>query len=266
MNAQRGTIVPAKYRWPASACDAPGLWPNGVYPMDVHDSTIPASAIERFWPKVDRSGGPEACWPWVGTKNSAGYGRFCVSARRHPRRPPRVMAHRVAYRLCVGEIPAGLFVCHACDNPPCCNPAHLWLGTNADNTADRDEKGRTASGEANGARRHPETRARGDANGARLYPERLARGDKNPSRLYPEARPRGSAHANAKLSEPDVIAIRSDYRAGGISRASLARRYGVDWTTINKIICRQSWAHVAETAEEAAAAIAELRRGRGGRR
>jgi len=84
----------------------------------------------EFWNLVQR-GGPDDCWPWAHTLFPNGYGYF----RRH-------LAHRVAYELANGPIPAGLLVCHACDNPPCCNPAHLWLGTQSDNAQDRNRKGR----------------------------------------------------------------------------------------------------------------------------
>lgn len=97
---------------------------------------------ERFWAKVDRTGGPEACWLWSGKVNN-GYGEFCTGGAKWER------AHRVAYELVVGPIPAGLCVCHRCDVKLCCRPSHLWLGTRADNNADRDLKGRTGNGERN---------------------------------------------------------------------------------------------------------------------
>jgi hypothetical protein len=95
---------------------------------------------ERFWPKVDRSGGPDACWPWTATVRSDGYGMIDVGGKM-------VGAHRVSWEIANGPIPVGgdyhgTCVLHRCDNPLCVNPSHLFLGTNDDNTKDRDAKGR----------------------------------------------------------------------------------------------------------------------------
>ena len=97
---------------------------------------------------VDRSGGMLACWPWTLSTKSGGYGRIMDGKRA-------LLAHRVAFEVANGPIPDGLFVCHLCDNRICCNPAHLWLGTAADNNHDRDIKGRAArqTGENNGRAR-----------------------------------------------------------------------------------------------------------------
>lgn len=92
----------------------------------------------NFWAYVDR-GGPDVCWVWKGSKLPSGYGRVSWQGKT-------TYAHRVAHLLAHGAIPAGMCVCHHCDNPPCCNPSHLWLGTQQDNMADRDRKGRTARG------------------------------------------------------------------------------------------------------------------------
>lgn len=92
----------------------------------------------RFWPKVDVQGLDE-CWPWLGGVND-GYGLAYIGDNKHK------AAHRLAFELWWSvTLPSWLHVLHTCDNPPCCNPAHLWLGTNADNVRDRDAKGRTAT-------------------------------------------------------------------------------------------------------------------------
>jgi len=83
---------------------------------------------------VDKSAGPDACWPWLAS-TAKGYGQIKDGVRMRK-------AHRVAYALAHGAAPSELFVCHRCDNPKCVNPAHLFLGTNSDNQLDSSAKGR----------------------------------------------------------------------------------------------------------------------------
>ena len=106
---------------------------------------IASSVDERFWSKVDLSAGPTGCWEWQASRAKTGYGKFSMGHSRH------VPAHRVAYELVNGPIPVGLHALHRCDNRPCVNPAHLFLGTNHDNIRDMVSKGRTNhGGEHNG--------------------------------------------------------------------------------------------------------------------
>lgn len=89
--------------------------------------------IDSFWSTVDRSGGPDACWPCTGGHNVAGYRRIGVE-----------YAHRIAYVLTYGDFPNDKpNALHKCDTRPCCNPAHLFAGSHADNVQDRIAKGRS---------------------------------------------------------------------------------------------------------------------------
>lgn len=99
---------------------------------------------DRFWRQVDRSAGPDACWLWLGARDAREYGRIAVGSKRDGamRSTP---AHRVAFTLDGGALADGQVACHRCDNPPCCNPAHIFAGTQADNLADMRAKGRAPS-------------------------------------------------------------------------------------------------------------------------
>jgi len=115
-------------------------------------------AIDAFRAKVDRSGGPDACWPWMGCRSRKGYGSVRFAGRTQ-------WASHVALEIDGHPLEPGEQALHHCDNPPCCNPAdrHLFAGTNTDNVADRHAKGRDARGPKRGII------ARGEANGrARL--------------------------------------------------------------------------------------------------
>lgn len=85
--------------------------------------------VDRLWAGIDKRG-PDECWPWTRSCSKGGYGQLWVSG-----------TVQYVHRLVV-EAPAGSEVLHSCDNPPCCNPAHLTVGTHAANMADHRRKGR----------------------------------------------------------------------------------------------------------------------------
>jgi hypothetical protein len=95
-------------------------------------------ALKEFWENVSVKGADD-CWEWQGYRDAKGYGR--MSFNRNVR-----IANRVAWGIMNGDIKKGICILHKCDNPPCCNPAHLFLGTRSDNAKDRHKKGRTKTG------------------------------------------------------------------------------------------------------------------------
>lgn len=185
--------------------------------------TVPRTPIEikltaadeaRFWSKVNKDGPTmphmeTPCWLWTAGKDGKGYGAFKVAGKQ-------LIAHRVSWMITHGLIPGGLYACHRCDNPTCCNPDHLFLGTAGDNAKDRASKGRNNS-------------PSGTNHGTHLHPERV---------------PRGEVHGSAKLTEANVIYILARYAAGGISQSRLAAQFGVTQSLIYCITRRKAWKHL----------------------
>lgn len=180
------------------------------------------SAVERFWSKVDRNGptpvhrpelGP--CWVWTAGLIS-GYGRFAAGHRES------VGAHRYSMQQ-QGPIPDGMFVLHKCDNPPCVNPAHLFLGTASDNMADKTAKGRQARGPGLQANR------------------RHSSGDRHWTKVHPERIKRLEAHPMARLTSAQVGDIRALLVAGELTHRKIAARFGVDRTTVTAINRGKNW-------------------------
>lgn len=177
---------------------------------------------ECFWEKV-KIGEPDECWPWQASVDSAGYGNFSFEGRTWK-------AHRLAFTLKNGEIPAGHDLMHSCDNRACCNwKNHLKPGTHKENMADMVAKNR---------------QARGDTHGFRLHPDTVARGERSGNKTHPEAFPRGESKPFAKLTEVQVREIRQLFDTGKHSMRELARTYGVSHPVISGIVRRVYWNHI----------------------
>lgn len=176
----------------------------------------------RFWHKVQK-GPADACWPWQASYTKAtGYGRFKPSEGSPLRENDDTQyAHRAAFLLARGPIPDGLHVLHSCDNPICCNPAHLRAGTRSDNMNDMHQRGR-------------------------WHLENPLVGDANPARYKRENMPRGENHGQAKLTWAIVAEVRALHAAGS-AVAVLAERFGVTATTIRKVVERKTWVSEEKT-------------------
>ena len=151
---------------------------------------------ENFWAAVNILGTND-CWKWTGAMKPKGYGNVRINGRY-------LIAHRVAWTYANGEIPAGLMVMHLCDNPSCCNPRHLALGTAASNYADMIIKGRDG------------------------FHKNRAFGEKNP---------------NSKLTAAQILKIRESGRQGEAAPV-IAARFGVSSTNIRSIINRKTRVHI----------------------
>ena len=155
--------------------------------------------MERLWSKIAVTPDPSQCWDWMASTFDNGYGQFKVGTKNW-------RAHRFVWTMVHGPIPDDLVVCHRCDNPLCCNPDHLFLGSNRDNSQDMVSKGRQ-------------------------------RGNKG------EHSVRGSNHPHAKLTEDAVRDIRKRFSQGDTS-STLGRQYSVTKETILSVVHRKTWRHV----------------------
>lgn len=158
---------------------------------------ISAAIIERFWNNLVIVPYDKGCWLWTAGKSS-GYGAIS----RFPKSPIRT--HVLSFMLHRGPVPKGMQVCHTCDVKICVRPDHLWLGTMADNQADKISKHRQ-------------------------------------NRLCPWSR--GETNGHSKLTAGQVIEMRSLFESGG-KLVNLAARFGISDVQVANIVYRKQWAHI----------------------
>lgn len=209
---------------------------------------------EQFEAKfVQRS--PDECWEWIAAKTPLGYGVFAWSVDR--------LAHRVSYRLHVGDIPEGMVIRHTCDNPSCVNPAHLLVGTQRQNMDDAIERERFAKGDGHHSAKLTEDSVREILMSERPAAEIAAEYAVHPdlirmiqrgarwkhvhmqqlpakTQLRREHGARGEGHHNTHLTTEDVVAIRSDRRTNRV----VAAAFGISSTTVSNIKHFKQWGHV----------------------
>ncbi|HEY5267531.1 MAG TPA: HNH endonuclease signature motif containing protein [Candidatus Saccharimonadales bacterium] len=175
---------------------------------------------DRFLSNVDK---PDkiGCWVWKGSLDKSGYGRMKIQNKGYA-------AHRLSYFLYKGIIPDGLWVLHTCDNRPCVNPEHLYVGDVQQNMRDAVERNRMAKGARNGSVTHAEKRYKNWLIWRKSVPD-LVKGEKN---------------GRAKLNTDQVQTIRELYQNGNLNKEELGRQFNVSGVLIGKIIRNELWAHV----------------------
>ncbi len=165
--------------------------------------------VDSFWEKVDIRSKDE-CWKWKASRPGGNaYGGFRASGHHY-------QAHRFAFIVTIGPIPDGMFVCHKCDNPPCCNPDHLFVGTRLDNIRDMVSKGR----------------------------HRFDFGGIDGKRRQRMAVRRGKDSHLAKVTEEIVSSIRKEYKKRVVTYNMLGDKYGLCSGAIKAIVRRLTWTHI----------------------
>jgi hypothetical protein len=205
-----------------------GRWQDALADVESVDALI----VERFWEKTT----PEpntGCWLWTCATDRRGYGKFQIWVTAL-KKQAHVRAPRFALALKLGRWPDG-FALHLCDTPECCNPDHLREGSQRDNIADMDARGRRGS-------KPLSSYARGDQHHARKRPECMARGERHGSRTRPSSVLRGEDNPVARLSESEARQIKAN--RGFVSASSLASTFGVTRHAVYLIHKGRNWKHV----------------------
>lgn len=170
-----------------------------------------------IWKYVSNYGDHSKCWEWQRHLNAHNYGTIKIKGKQW-------LAHRAAYLIVHGSITDGMFICHHCDNPKCCNPDHLFEGTAKDNSQDASKKGRLSSGDKHYSKTHPEE-----------FKMAKARGARNGQCTHPELCPKGERHGRARIKDDDIPKIFAMYSTG-LTQIKIAEIFKVSNQQISNII------------------------------
>lgn len=243
-------------------------------PRKNHLASFSPTLAKRLWSRIDRLG-PDECWPWTGYADRHGYGRISVGLDVNGR-AVQVPASRAAWMLVNDRfLPSDVLIRHSCDNPPCCNPAHLEVGTHADNNRDMVERGRAiyVQGEriAQAKLTEDEVREivtmRGEGRTLKeiaahfgvhfgtvqlillgktwTHVTGLPRIERLSAVPHKKRDRRGARNNGSKLTEEEVRAIHVMRREGKTQR-EIAEHFPVGSTTINRILSGKRWGHIME--------------------
>lgn len=180
--------------------------------------------VEKFWATRLKYNECTGCLESTKKGDSRGYTRTSLQGKTF-------FSHRVAYFIYYGEDPGDLLVRHICNNPRCCHPFHLTLGTHEDNSRDMVESGRSQLGDRHWTRRHPERLQELKDNGT-YAPQGAALAKLN-----------GENHPATVLTTEQVIEIKERLAQGADNR-TLAAEYGVTHSNISAIALGKSWGHI----------------------
>lgn len=226
----------------------------------ITDDDLAANVAARLDAKLDKTSDPNGCWLFTGkARSSFGYGLMYIGREHRKAGHGNSPTHRIAYVLANRDLPDGKWILHRCDNPPCCNPDHLFAGTHEENMADMMKKQR-------------QQKQKGDEKDCAIYTGAqalavvaLARDGKSSTeiektlgvdkRFVSRVRigvawtsvtglGRGELKSKRKLTEEDVIAIRQQY-TDGARLDELGERFGVSASNISMVVTRRTWKKVA---------------------
>ncbi len=243
---------------------ASGRWKNAPNDRAPYVRPVGPTAVERFYANISSTPNETGCLDWLGHLTNKGYGYLGAYGKK-------ALAHRFAWELVNGPIPPGMYACHVCDRPICCNHLHIFIGTNADNLRDMREKGRGGvpphlSGEKTGMSKL--TTAQVKEIRSPQYENWSAKDiaarfgvtnvnicdilnrhtwkhlDSSGDAPILDRSTKGERNGMTKLTEADVLEIRNGEKFSGWTQEEIGKHFGVSDGVISSVRLRTTWKHI----------------------